>query len=114
MSDTAVALARQEEHLVFKSVAVQRIRIVKNDGFSFPPIFEVEFCTVFGGDSAHGFLFTGLFRSKGIVLICVGSPILVERTVRRTLMVMARIYPLHLLLLYCYPRVSVALRRPAG
>jgi hypothetical protein len=54
MSDTAVALVRQEEHLIFKSVAVQRIRMVKNDGSSFSPIFKVEFCAVFRGESAHG------------------------------------------------------------
>jgi hypothetical protein len=44
MSDTAVALARQKEHLIFKSVAVQRIGMVKNDGLSFSPILKVEFC----------------------------------------------------------------------
>src|SRR5260370_39189099 len=75
MSDTAVALARQEEHLVFKSVAVQRIRMVKNDGLSFPPIFKVEFCAVFGGDSAHGFLFIGFVSIAARVLLeLVGQP----------------------------------------
>src|SRR5258708_24662524 len=71
MSDTAVALSRQEEHLVFKSVAVQRIRMVKNDGLSFPPIFKVEFCAVFGGDSAHWFLFIGF--------VSIAAPALAER-----------------------------------
>jgi hypothetical protein len=49
--------------------------MVKNDGFSFPPIFEVEFCAVFGGDSAHGFLFVGFVSIAARVLLeLVGQP----------------------------------------
>jgi hypothetical protein len=53
MSDTAIALVGQEEHLIFKSVRVEAIRMVKNDGLPFPPIFEIEFCAVFRRDDAH-------------------------------------------------------------
>jgi len=82
--------------------------MVEDYRLTFPPVLKVDFCTVFGCDGAHIFLFVVLFT--GFVLICVGSPILVERIVRITVMVMARIYPLHLLLLYCYRRVTVALQ----
>ncbi|MEI9894641.1 MAG: hypothetical protein WDN28_12325 [Chthoniobacter sp.] len=53
VSDTAIALARQEEHLIFERVAVQRIRMVENDGLPFSPIFEIKFGAVFGGDGVH-------------------------------------------------------------
>jgi hypothetical protein len=52
-SDTAVALASQEEHLIFKGVRVEAIRVVKDNGLPLPPIFKIEFCAVFGGDRAH-------------------------------------------------------------
>jgi hypothetical protein len=35
-SDAAIAVARHEEHLSFKSVRVQAIRMVKNNGLPFP------------------------------------------------------------------------------
>jgi hypothetical protein len=49
MSDAAITLAGQEEHLIFKSVRVQTICMVKNDGLPFAPIFEIEFGAVFRG-----------------------------------------------------------------
>jgi hypothetical protein len=47
------ALAGQEEHLIFKGVRVEAIRVVKDNGLPFPPIFKIEFCAVFRGDGAH-------------------------------------------------------------
>jgi hypothetical protein len=52
-SDTAVALAGQEKHLILKGVRVEAIRVVKDNGLPFPPILKIEFCAVFRGDGAH-------------------------------------------------------------
>ena len=53
MSDTAIATAGQEEHLIFKGVGVEAIRVIKDNGLPFPPIFKIEFRAVFGLDGAH-------------------------------------------------------------
>ena len=54
-SDTAVALAGQEEHLIFKGVRVEAIRVVKDNGLPFPPILKIEFCAVFRSSAAIRF-----------------------------------------------------------
>jgi hypothetical protein len=52
-SDTAVALVSQKKHLILKGVPVETISVIKNDGFPFSPIFEIEFSAVFNGDGAY-------------------------------------------------------------
>ena len=52
-SDTAVALAGQEEHLIFKGVRVDAIRVVKDNGLPFPPILKIEFRAGLRSDGAH-------------------------------------------------------------
>ena len=53
MSNTAIATVGQEEHLIFKGVGVEAIRVIKDNGLPFPPIFKIEFRAVFGFDSTH-------------------------------------------------------------
>jgi len=53
MSNTAIATVGQEEHLIFKSVRVEAIRVIEDNGLPFPPIFKIEFRAVFGFDGAH-------------------------------------------------------------
>ena len=53
MSHTAIATVGQEEHLIFKGVGVEAIRVIKDNGLPFPPIFKIEFRAVFGLDGAH-------------------------------------------------------------
>jgi hypothetical protein len=42
MRNTAMAVAGQEEHLVFKGACVEAIGVVEDDGLSFPPIRTVS------------------------------------------------------------------------
>jgi hypothetical protein len=48
-----IAAVGQEEHLIFKGVRVEAIRVIKDNGLPFPPIFKIEFRAVFGFDGAH-------------------------------------------------------------
>jgi hypothetical protein len=42
MSDTAVALVGQKEHLIFKGVRVEAIGVIENDRLPRSPIFEID------------------------------------------------------------------------
>ncbi len=52
--NAAIAVAGQEEHLVFKGVAIEAVGMVEDDGVSLPPILEIKFGTVLRGEGAHG------------------------------------------------------------
>jgi hypothetical protein len=53
MGDTAIAVAGQEEHLVFKGIRVETIRVIEDNGLSRPPILKIELGAVLRGDGAH-------------------------------------------------------------
>src|SRR3978361_1787110 len=51
--DAAIALRRQEEHLVFEGISTERPAMAKDDRLSPAPIFEVDLCSVFHRDRIH-------------------------------------------------------------
>jgi hypothetical protein len=50
----AIAVVGQEEHLIFKSIGVQAICMVKNNRLAIPPILKIKVCAVFRSDGVQG------------------------------------------------------------
>ena len=54
MGNAAIAVGRQEDHLAFPSIGVERPAVAEDDGFPRAPVLVVDFCAVFSGDRTHG------------------------------------------------------------
>jgi hypothetical protein len=63
----AVALVGQEEHLIFKSIGVQAIRMIKNNRLAFPPILKIKGSAVFRGDSIQGIPLLSVLVQQSLV-----------------------------------------------
>ena len=48
-----IAFGRQEQHLRFPAIRIQRPTVAENDGLTRTPVFVVNFGAVAGGESAH-------------------------------------------------------------
>jgi hypothetical protein len=53
MGDTAIAMFRQEKHLVFKGVSRERPAMAEHHGLTRSPILEINFRTVMRLECRH-------------------------------------------------------------
>src|SRR5262249_61674809 len=59
MRDAAEATRGQEEHLILECIRAERPAVAEHHRLSRPPVVEIDFSTVLGGDRAHVALLIG-------------------------------------------------------
>ena len=50
----AITTRGEKEHLIFERVCGKRPAMAENDRLTLAPVFVLDLCAIFGGESAHG------------------------------------------------------------
>ena len=64
VSDAAIALRREKEHLRLPTVRTERPAVAEDDGFPIAPILEINLCAVLSADRVHSATFAS--DSEGV------------------------------------------------